>query len=575
MRFKVGLWGNVVLGLIGGMGLLLYGMYIMSEGLQKIAGPGLRKTLSKLTHNRISGLIIGALVTILFQSSTATTVIMVSLVSASIISLRQTLGVILGADIGTTVTAQLIALKVTEIALPIVGIGATVVFFAKRDRYRRVGQVILGFGLLFLGLKIMAESMGPLRELPFFQELLLQSAGQPLLAIVCSAIFTFLVHSSAATVGIIMVLAMQHMINLHSAVYLLFGANIGTCFTAVLSSLGSSREAQRVATAHLLFKVVGVLIFLPFVDLFAELLTFLASSPGYQVANAHTLFNVSIALMFLPFTGFFAVLLKKIVPDKKISGPPPVIRYLDQKLISTPNIALGLAAKEVEHIIDRVFNMSADIINVFERNDVRMIEKLNEEENIVDLLCRVTSEYLAAILRQPLSREEFNRCMSLMHIVNDLEHIGDIIAKDISYLAKAKITGNLMFSDEGWDEIYIMHHRVVELMRMTKAAYSSTDIDLAGYVLKLYPEIVKMERYLRELHIDRLRQGTARSLKTSSLHLDLINSFLRMSEHIRNICAEIVNFGAGLAQSGAEMDEDDIDINGIEKNNILSLEPFV
>ncbi|MEW5954901.1 MAG: Na/Pi cotransporter family protein [Bacillota bacterium] len=533
------MWDNIIFGLLGGMGLLLYGMQILSEGLQKMAGHRLRTIMSSLTHNRFAGLSIGALVTILFQSSTATTVILVSLTSAGIIGLRQTLPVILGADIGTTVTAQLIALKVTEISMPIVGIGATIMFFSKRHRYKQAGQAILGFGLLFLGLKIMSDTMYPLREAPFFIQMLSTMSDYPLLAMIAAALFTFLVHSSAAAVGIIMVLAMQDMISLHAAIYLLFGANIGTSFTAVLSSLGSSREAQRVATAHLLFKMAGVLLFLPFVNPFAALIAGLTSAPGYQVANVHTIFNITLALVFLPFTTQFAALLEKIVPERK---DPEAFHphFLDDKMLETPSIALGLATKEIIHTSDYIYNMTAKAVDVFERNDALLLHQINKEEERVDILFQATNRYLTHLLRQPLSRKEFVRCMSLIHIVNDYEHIGDIIEKNVTSLAQCKIDGHCDFSDEGWDEISIMHQRVCDLMQMVNAVLVTNDDILARRALQLQPEIVKMERHLRILHIHRLRLGVQKSEESSSVHLDLINSFLRISEHVKNIAEELL-----------------------------------
>jgi len=314
------MWQAVILGLVGGMGLLLYGMQILSEGLQKIAGAKLRTIMSTLTHNRISALAVGASITVLFQSSTATTVILVGLTSAGIMSLKQTLGVILGADIGTTVTAQLIALKVTEVALPIVGLGATIIFFTKRERFRRYGQVLMGFGLLFLGLKIMSDVMYPLRENPLFPEMMAKMSDNPLVAMILGAIFTFLIHSSAASIGIIMVLSMQHLITLYAAIYLLFGANIGTSFTAILSSLGSSRESQRVATAHLVFKLAGVILFLPFVNPLAALVERITSSPGYQVANVHTLFNIVLAIVFPVYQSVRPAVSEDCTRQKRVQG---------------------------------------------------------------------------------------------------------------------------------------------------------------------------------------------------------------------------------------------------------------
>ncbi|SFG12802.1 phosphate:Na+ symporter [Desulfotomaculum arcticum] len=537
-------WETVITGFIGGMGLLLYGMYIMSEGLQKVAGHRLRTILGNLTRNRFAAVLVGIVLTVFFQSSTATTVILVGLANASIITLQQSLGVILGAGIGTTVTAQLIALKVTEISFPIVGIGATIIFFAKRDRYRRIGQILLGFGLLFLGLQVMATTMQPLKDEPLFRQMLLGAGNYPLLAIIGSTIFTFLVHSSAAAIGIIMIMAMQGLVSLHPTIYLILGANIGTSFTALLSSLGSSREAQRVAIANFLFKIVIVVILLPFITPFANLITKLSSSPGYQAANAHTLYNIFQAILFLPFINQLAKLLKKIFPDKQTAEEKQLKpRYLDERFITKPAIGLGLASKEINNASDQVYDMICSTINIFDRGDVVLLKEINGKEEYLDMLCKNLTNYLTQILRKPLSREEFNRCMSYMNIINDLENIGDIIERDITHIATSKITNGSQFSQAGWKEIQQMHQNLCNLMRMANLAFISSDSDLAYQAIKNCPKLALMERKLRVQHFNRLMEGTANSIATSSIHLDLISSFLRMSEHINNICQQIITRG--------------------------------
>lgn len=529
---------EIILAVIGGMGLLLYGMHIMSEGLQKIAGHRLRNALSSLTQNKVVSLIVGALVTMLFQSSTATTVILVGLTSASIITLKQTLGIILGADIGTTVTAQLIALKVTEISLPIVGIGATIIFFTKRDKYKRIGQALLGFGLLFLGLKIMAEGMYPLRESQFFKDILLQMSDNPLLAIVVAAIFTFLIHSSAATIGIIMLLAIQGILPLMSAIYLMYGANIGTSFTAVLSSLGSSREAQRVATAHVIFKAAGVMVFLPLTIPFANLIKSVATDPGFQVANAHTLFNIVIALAFLPFTSYFAAFLEKIVPEKKERKAEP--QYLDYSLIDTPSIALGLALKEVVFISDNTIRMIRDAKTTFDKYDSNLIESILKMENMIDHHTVETRQYLIQVLRRPLSRKEFNKCLRLINTVNELETIGDIIEKNVLYLAESKKINNSEFSEAGKRELDLLHRKLYELANVVNNVILTNDTAMTHTALSLYEEITDLEFRSRIAHIQRLSRGISESENTSTIHLDLINAYLKISQHLAHII-EITN----------------------------------
>ena len=529
---------EIIVSVIGGMGLLLYGMHIMSEGLQKIAGHRLRDGLASLTQNKITSFIAGALVTMLLQSSTATTVILVGLVNASIISLRQTLGIILGADIGTTVTAQLIALKVTEISLPIVGIGATIIFLSKRDRYRKIGQALLGFGLLFLGLKIMADGMYPLRDSQIFKDIILQMSDNPLLAILAAALFTFLIHSSAATIGIIMVLAMQGMLPIVSAIYLIYGANIGTSFTAVITSLSSTREAQRVATAHVIFKVAGVLAFFPFTAQYAHLMQSIVSIPGFQVANAHMFFNIAIALFFLPFTSYFAILLEKIVPERRERSTEP--RYLDDSLIGTPSIAIGLALKEIIYISDNALKMLREVKSVFDNYNPYLVEKILRRENKIDRHTIDTRNYLIQVLRQPLSREEFSKCLRLINIVNELEKIADVMEKNILYLAESRRINNANFSEEGQKELERLYNNIYLLAEMVNKIIQTNDAGLTYDALCLHEEIDELEFMSRIAHIQRLSQGITESENTSAIHLELINAYLKIGEHLVHII-EITN----------------------------------
>ncbi|GAB6179753.1 Na/Pi cotransporter family protein [Desulfotomaculum defluvii] len=535
-------WQSALLSMVGGMGLLLYGMYVLSEGLQKIAGKKLREALTSLTKNRIIAMGLGSLVTILFQSSTATTVILVSLTSASIISLRQTLAVILGSDIGTTVTAQLIALKATEISLPIVGIGATIIFFSKKHKHKRIGQVLIGFGLLFLGLKIMSDTMYPLRNDPAFEKLLLQMSDRPMLAMALAAVFTFLVHSSAATIGIIMLLAMQHMITLEPAIYMLFGANIGTAFTAILSSLGSSRESQRVATAHLLFKVIGVLLFMPFVSPLAVLMTKITANAGFQVANVHTFFNIAIAVLFVPFISQFAKFLEYIVPDKKEAGAEVKPKYLDESLFGSPELAIGMATKEIMHISDHVTDMMKDIYPLLRNFDQDLAEKLHQKEHHIDVLSTASNKYLTHLLRQQLSKDEFNKTMGLVHIVRDYEYIGDIIEKNLMSKAASKYLNNLDFSEEGHKDIRTMHDKILELLHLVNTCFATNSCQLAEKARALQEEdIVDLEFRLRMTHIARMQRGAQETENTSFIHMDVINAYLRISEHLKNIAMALTD----------------------------------
>lgn len=527
----------MVLMLVGGMGLLLYGIHVMSEGLQKITGPRLRQVLGIVADRPFLGLLAGALFTVLFQSSTATTVILVGLAGAAVVTLRQCLPVILGADIGTTVTAQLIALKVTEISLPIVALGASIVFFAKRDRYRRIGQAIIGFGLLFLGLKIMADAMVPLRDSLVFREMLLQVGNQPLLAIAVAALFTFLIHSSAAAIGVIVVLATQGLVDALSAFYFILGANVGTSFTALLSSLGSRREAQRVAAAHFFAKLGGTFLVYPFAVPFVNWLSSVTTSPSFQVANAHTLFNVAIALTFFPLRNLGVKVLERLLPEKGIPEFEP--RYLNETLLGTPSIALGLAYREVVRLSAEILRMFRDVDRVLRFNNAALIDRIIHKENVINVLFSKATQYVTMILRQPLHRNEFAKGMGLIKVLNDLELISDILSKNVAPLLQNKIRERIYFSPTGWEELDMMYQEVCLMMRLTHKALVKADFCLAEQAIKLHPKILRLEHGLKTTHIHRLREGIKESELSSRVHLELLNAYLRIAEHLRSIALTI------------------------------------
>ena len=355
-------WMFLIFGLFGGLALFLYGMEQMSNGLKKTAGDHIRSILSALTNNRLMGLTVGAFVTMVIQSSSATTVMLVSFVQAQLMTFVQSLGVILGADIGTTITAQLIAFNLTDYALLMIAIGFGIRMFAKKDTGKHIGEVIMGFGILFFGMKLMSDAMKPLRTyVPFIE--LLEGLENPLYGLLVGAIFTALIQSSSAFTGLIIVLAQQGLLTLDAGIPLIFGANLGTCVTAGLASIGTSREAKRVALAHTMFKIGGILLFVLWIPTFAEIirnisptsnsigLDKLASETPRQIANAHTLFNVSLAFIFLPFTMLFSKLILFILPRRKVEvGVVPVTWHLDDTAISTPALAIGLAQTEISRM---------------------------------------------------------------------------------------------------------------------------------------------------------------------------------------------------------------------------------
>ena len=461
-------WGALLMGLFGGLALFLYGMDRMSEGMKKSAGDKMRSILAALTNNKVIGLFVGAFVTMVIQSSSATTVMLVSFVQAQLMTFAQSLGVILGADIGTTITAQLVAFKLTDYALLAIAIGFAMRMFSRKDKTKHIGDVVLGFGIVFFGMKLMSDSMKPLRTYQEFINLL-SGLENPILGIIVGSAFTALIQSSSAFTGIVIVLAQQQLITLEAGIPLIMGSNIGTCITAALACIGTTREAKRVALAHALFKVGGVLLFIWWIPTYAELIRelgfkFNSTGTARQIANAHTIFNVGLAFIFLPFTGLFAQLVTRLLPDKQeAKGLVPAIWHLDEKVISTPSMALDLARTEASRMSKIVERMLVTCIHPFvegqkEYKDPKypqltLVDSLEMREQKVDFLDEKIGDYLYKIGRQELSSSQSTEVYSLLSILKDLESIGDVIQKNIVPHIAKKEALQMDFSAEGKEDI--------------------------------------------------------------------------------------------------------------------------
>ena len=530
----------IFISLFGGMLLLLYGINLLNDGLQNVAGSKIRSLLRSLTSNRLAAVGGGAFITGLIQSSSATSVMLVGFVSAGLMSFRQTLAVILGADIGATLTVQLIAFHVYDYAVLLVGIGLSFTLFAKRMLFKNIGQGILGFGFVFLSIKIMIEAMTPLRENDLFRQVFVALTNTPAVGIVISAGITALIHSSAATMGIALVLAASGLIPLNGALAIVLGANIGTCATAFIASLSSPAEARRVAWAHMLFKVFGVLLFLPFLGAFEQLVTSTAPDLTRQVANANTLFNVIMAVVFLPLIGPFSKLIIHLVPEKeedKKVGP----MYLDEHVLGTPALALGQASREALRVSDIVREMLTEAIRVFQSDDSSAIIAIKNKDNLIDLLDRHIRIYITQMSSSHLTESQSRRAMAVLETSRNLENIGDIIDRNVMPLALKRISKGITFSQEGANEIILFHKKILENFDTAISAFANHDRDLAGQVFRNKEEITTMEREMVQAHLDRLRKGFRESIETSHVHLDLIGNLARINSLITHIIYPIVD----------------------------------
>ena len=557
-------WGMLIISLFGGLALFLFGMKQMSEGMKKTAGDKMRSILSALTDNRLIGMTVGAFVTMVIQSSSATTVMLVSFVQAQLMTFVQSLGVILGADIGTTITAQLIAFKLTDYALLMIAIGFFLTMFSNKDSTKYIGEAILGFGLLFFGMKLMSDAMKPLRTfLPFIN--MLRGLENPMLALIVGTIFTALIQSSSAFTGIIIVLAQQGLLTLDAGIPLVMGANIGTCITAGLASIGTSREAKRVALAHVLFKVGGVALFILWIPVFADIIRWispvssgtglekLAAETPRQIANAHTIFNVSLAFIFLPFTTFFANTIIKIYPEKKEEkGVQPITWHLDDGAISTPALAIDLARSEILRMTKILGRMLEAIIQPFTTNEplkdevypqLSLVEGVEMREEKLDYLDEKIIRYLRKIGQQELSDNQIQEVYGMMSIVNDIENIGDTIEKNMIPLIAKKSALNMDFSPEGKEELTIYHTKVSKQVNRLKKALSNLDTNKAEKIINKEGKYSALETKYRISHLERLHEDRKESIETHEIHMELMDLLKQINVYSGEIAKTIHALG--------------------------------
>ncbi|HQD39276.1 MAG TPA: Na/Pi cotransporter family protein [Bacillota bacterium] len=536
------MWKEIIFGLLGGLGLFLYGMQLMSDGLEKAAGDRMRKILGALTSSTVKGVLVGTVVTAVIQSSSATTVMLVSFVNAGLMTLKQAVGVIMGANIGTTITAQLIAFDLAAYALPAVGLGFLLFFFAKKEAWKNTGEIILGFGILFLGMTVLTGAVKPLRTSPVFVHWMTSFAAQPLLGVAVGAVITMIIQSSSATTGILLAVASQGLISLDAALYVLFGCNIGTCITAMLASIGTNITAKRTALAHVLFNLFGAVIFMLLFPWFKQLVLFTThtlmrtTELTRTVANAHTLFNVTNTLIWIPLAGALVAMATKIFPGKEeeeAEGP----KYLDRRMLGTPSVALDLALKEIVRTsrIAREMIEKSQLVFLEGEDLGKEIDKLEDQ---VDELQREITIYLSMILSQNVLAEHHSTLLAgLMHVIGDIERIGDH-AENISKYGQERKAKGVDFSDAAKAELEDYFQRILTIFAQSVQALADTDRELADEVWREEEEIDALQESLRRNHLDRLCEGHCEPL-AGIIFVEVVNNLERIADHATNI-AEVV-----------------------------------
>lgn len=536
----------LIITLLGGLGMFIFGMNLMGDTLQRWAGAKMRSILSFFTRNRVVALISGVIITFVLQSSGACTVLLVGFVNSGLMTLAQTIGVILGADIGTTLTVQLIAFDVGQFALAFVFIGFVCIFFIKNPSLNYLGKILIGFGLLFYGLNVMGGSMKPLAKYPPFIAILQGSTSSPLILLLVSTMFTAVILSSAATIAIAIGLAMQvgpdgkPILSLMAAIPIIYGANVGTTITATLAAIGTTRDAKRVALAHAMFKVVGVLIFMFLIGPLSSAVESIGGSINRQIANAHTILNVSMALCFLPFTRYFGILIMKILPIEPEKEEAFKAKYLASDLTRTPGIALDQTKKEIGRMAEIAIGMSDNSIEVFRRKNPALVDSLKEENRKISILELAIRPYLAEIGAQDISENNSAYALMLLNISNEYREMGNTIAQDILPLTGTFIEKNLFFSPEGWSQLQEFQASVAADVRDATRAFVENDTKLAEEVTQRKPALVRLEKKLTKEHFERLSKGMSESVETSTLHMGLMGGLRRVNSFATNIAYAVL-----------------------------------
>jgi phosphate:Na+ symporter len=529
-------WFFLAIGLLGGLSLFLYGMERMSDALKNVAGEKMKDILAMLSNNRVMGLITGAIVTAVIQSSSVTTVMLVGFVSANLMSLSQTIGVILGADIGTTITAQIVAFKVTKYALLLLAVGFGMLFISKREKIQQYGYMIMGLGMIFFGMGVMSNAMHPLRTYQPFIDLM-ANMSNPILGILVAAIFTALVQSSSASMGVVIVLAMQGLITLQAGIALALGANIG------------------VATSHVLFKIIGVLIMLPLIGPFAKFVVYISPSPAEgltgleaaasvlprQVANAHTLFNVGIAVLFLPFIAYFARFVYWLVPDKPLPEVGEIQpKYLSEMLLHTPSLALDAVRHEIKRMGKRVDLMNAAMMPAVLTGSKESLMAVREMDEEVDVLYKHIVNYLAQVSKLKLNEYQTQKMVNLMGAVNDLEHMGDLIEVNMVDLGEQRIKKGFKISEATQKVINTVHHVVSDALKAAVRAVVDEDKDFATRVISMKEDMNRLVEQADLHQAKRLVSEDSGKFDAYSVEVDIIEKLKRIYYHAKRMAKTVV-----------------------------------
>ena len=534
---------GTILTMAGGLGLFLFGMELMSDSIEKVAGAKLRRILEIFTTNRFMGMIVGIIFTGIIQSSSACTVMVVSFVNSGLMNLYQAAGVILGANIGTTITSQLVSFNLSKIAPLILLVGVVVMMFTKKEKVRKVAEVVVGFGILFVGLSTMSQAMANMKNEPQVVNLLM-SLKNPFLATLMGFALTAVIQSSSVTVSIVLLLANQDLLPLPITLYIILGCNIGACATAMLASMTGKKDAKRAALIHLLFNIIGtVIIYIAlFVagDQIVELIKSISADNGRFVANAHTLIKIAQVIMLFPFTGWLVKMTYMIVPgeDQKVGYRESYqLKYIGDKVVFNPATAVVEVVKELERMASLAEENLNRAMNALITLDEEDIEEVYEVEKNINFLNHAITDYLVKINQTTLPIEDLNSLGALFHVVNDIERIGDH-AENVADAARQRKEEGVSISKEAQKELGDMLEMVNKIIRYAVEMFAKSDETHMQEIITLEDQVDEKERELQKKHVERLTKGEC-SPEAGMIFSDVVSGLERVADHATNIAFAI------------------------------------
>lgn len=532
------MYTQMILGAIAGLSLFLYGMQLMGDGLQKVAGEGLKGIIRRLTKNRFMSVLVGMFVTTIIQSSSATTVMVVGFVNAGLMALSQAVGVVFGANIGTTITGQMVSFNLSQWAPLVIAAGLISNMLTKNPKVKEASEIFIGFGILFIGMSTLSSSLEPLKELPEFTNWIVQYGNNPYIGVGIGLLMTLVLQSSSATIGVLIALASQGVLPIATAVYIIFGDNIGTCTTALISSLGTSRRGKQVALFHLSINIIGTIYFMLF---FTGILTNFVSSidPGNvarQIANAHTIFNIVNVIILFPFTNLLVKMIQTIIPDGE-DDEDTVTKYLDKRILVTPSIALENTMFEFAAMAQETSLALQNSIGAARNRDKKLVKKALENEQRINEFEKAIVQYLVEISQQNVSSQDQQIIDELFSTANDIERIGDH-AENIADFARAIIEREIYLDEETSTELDNLYHMIQRGFNLSIDALSTGNQKTVQDVIQIERDVDKLKIEVRDKYMKRMNKGIA-SAESGIFVMDLLSNLERISDHFRNIAETV------------------------------------